>query len=60
VVTGVAVKIRTADGVEAYGLFRGPSKLAEVITHGTWTFNADSLSPRVRPVANGERLLGGA
>ena len=57
-VTGLAVKIRSTDGTEAYGLFRGPQKLAEVMTNGTWTFNADSLSVRVRVVADGERLVG--
>jgi hypothetical protein len=60
VATGIAVKIRSADGTEAFGLFRGPHRLGESITNGTWTFNADSLPSRVRVVGNGERLVGGA
>lgn len=59
VATGLAVKIRSADGTETYGIFRGPHKLGEEITNGTWTFNADSLPTRVRVVGEGERLIGG-
>jgi hypothetical protein len=60
VTTGLAVKIRSGDGTETYALFRGPRRLGEEITSGTWTFHADSLPTRVRVVGEGERLVGGS
>ena len=58
-VSGYAVKVRAADGTEAWGIFRGPQRLGEQLSGGTWTFHADSLPIRVRAAAAGERVRAG-
>jgi hypothetical protein len=54
---GVAVMVRRSDGTQDYALFRGPSKLADIITDGTFEFSEDSLPARVRVLQPGEELL---
>jgi len=58
---GLALFIRRADGTEEPALWRGPARLldfwAEERTGGTYIFPEDSLSPRIREVREGERVV---
>lgn len=53
---GLAVLVRQADGSQVQALFRGPQKLADVSTDGTFVFDAESLPVRVRVLKPGESL----
>jgi hypothetical protein len=50
------VGIRRPDGTVELAVFRGPTKLADVITDGTFIFSEDSLPSRVRRLRPGEEL----
>ncbi|RMH18319.1 MAG: hypothetical protein D6701_06490 [Gemmatimonadetes bacterium] len=56
VTMGVVIIVRGADGSTQYGVFRGPPKLAEAVTGGTYEVRADSLHSRVYVLSEGERI----
>ena len=53
---GVAISVRNRDGTKVRGVFRGPAKLAETVSGGTFEFHEDSLLARVRLLGPGEEL----
>jgi len=55
--SGLAVAVIRSDGSKVAGVFRGPAKLLDVATQGTYRFSADSLPARVRALRPGERLI---
>ena len=56
IISGYAVAVRKRDGTKVPAIFRGPSKLAEVASHGTFEFDEDSLHVRVRLLGPEEEL----
>ena len=46
--SGIAVAVRKRDGTTVPAVFRGPPRLAEVASEGTFEFSEDSLPSRVR------------
>ena len=46
--TGLAIMVRKQDGTKALAIFRGPRRLAEVTSEGTFEFDEDPLPARVQ------------
>jgi len=55
-VYGYSLVIRKPDGTREFALFRGPLKLLEVMTGGTFELDADSITSRVRLLQPGEEI----
>ena len=53
---GLAVSVRRLDGSIVPAIFRGPAKLADVASGGTFEFREDSLHSRVRLLETGEEM----
>lgn len=48
ILNGRAVMVRKGDGTKALAIFRGPRRLAEVASDGTFEFDEDRLPARVQ------------
>ena len=55
-VTGLAVAVRKRDGTKVLALFRGPRRLAEVASGGTFEFDEDPLPVRVQLLGPGAEV----
>ena len=55
-VTGLAVAVRKRDGAKELAIFRGPRRLAEVASGGTFEFDDDPLPVRVQMLGPGAEL----
>ena len=54
--TGLAVAVLKQDGTTELAIFRGPRRLAEVASGGTFEFGADPLPVRVQMLGPGEEV----
>jgi hypothetical protein len=55
-VYGFLVSVRKRDGSLVPAVFRGPTRLADLASGGTYEFHEDSLTSRVRLLRPGEEL----
>lgn len=53
---GLVMFVVGADGEQTPAVFRGPRKLADVVSGGDFRISEDSLSTRVRVLEEGERI----
>ena len=53
---GLAVAVRKGDGTKALAIFRGPRRLAEVASGGTFEFDEDPLPVRVQMLGPGAEV----
>lgn len=59
VASGVVMYVVRGEGERTAALFRGPRKLADVTTGGTYELSGDSLPARVRELRPGETMAPG-
>lgn len=54
--TGLAIMVRKRDGTKELAIFRGPRRLAEFASEGTFEFDEDRLPPRVQLLGPGAEV----
>ncbi len=53
---GLAITVRKRDGTKELAIFRGPRRLAEVASRGTFEFDEDPLPVRVQMLGPGAEV----